>query len=130
MDGSCEEIKWHRIIQRAANEGSANIVTALQIYSTYFSVEIIEAVSQYLNSEFLRIHMAHITDIVDVNVNLTRSRGISRPIPFLMAKNDEMHSHGYKEFWQFLEQALVICGARTLHGQPYLDAYHEREVHD
>jgi hypothetical protein len=117
MDGSCEDILWHQIFQSAATEGSHQIITTLQIYSTYFPAEIIEVATQYLNCEFLQMRLKHLTDVVDVNTHFAPNR----PVLFFMVKEDEVHNQGYGEFWALLAQAMTLCGGKSSQGRPLFD---------
>ena len=114
-DGSFEEIKWFRMLERAAREGSEEITTTLQIYAGYLSPEVMDATTKVLYSDFLRFRLLHIHDIVQANTH----RDANRPVPFFWVADDEMHNPDYKEFWKLLAHAMALCGAEeSAEGRP------------
>lgn len=114
-DGSFEEIRWFRMLERAAREGSDEITTTLQIYASFLSPEIIDATTKVLYSSFLRFRLLHIHDIVQANTH----RDANRPVPFFWAADDRMHNEDYEEFWRLLAHAMKLCGSEvTMQGRP------------
>lgn len=114
-DGSFEEIRWYSMLERAALEGSKEITTTLQIYASYFSPEMMDALTKVLYSDFLGHRLSRIHDIVLANTH----RDPERPVPFFWVDDDRMHSADYEEFWRLMTHAMVLCGApMTLGGQP------------
>ncbi len=108
-DGSFEEIKWFRMLERAAREGSDEIITTLQIYASYLSPEVMDATTKVLYSDFLRFRLLHIHDIVQANTH----RDANRSVPFFWVADDEMHNQDYEEFWRLLAHAMTLCGAEV-----------------
>ena len=113
-DGSFEEIKWFRMLERAAREGSEEITTTLQIYASYLSPEVMDATTKVLYSDFLRFRLLHIHDIVLANTY----RDANRPVSFFWVADDEMHNQDYEEFWKLLAHAMMLCGAEVWAGRP------------
>lgn len=114
-DGSFEEIRWFRMLERAAREGSEEITTTLQIYASYLSPDIMDATTKVLYSDFLRFRLLHIHDIVQANTH----RDANRPVPFFWVRDDEMHNQDYEEFWRLLAHAMTLCGAEvSVQGRP------------
>lgn len=118
-DGSFEEIKWFRMLELAAREGSEEITTTLQIYASYLSPDVMDATTKLLYSDFLRFRLLHIHDIVQANTH----RDADRPVPFFWVQDDEMHNQDYEEFWQLLAHAMKLCGAEvSATGLPTFDS--------
>lgn len=113
-DGSFEEIKWFRMLERAAREGSEEITTTPQIYASYLSPEVMDATTKVLYSDFLRFRLLHIHDIVQANTH----RNANRPVPFFWVADDEVHNQDYEEFWKLLAHAMTLCGAEVSAGRP------------
>lgn len=114
-DGSFTEIKWHVMLERAATEGAKEITTTLQIYSGYFSPQVMDSVTRLLYSDFLQSRLLHIHDIVLANTH----RDPSRAVPFFWAAHDGGRNTDYEEFWSLLEAAMILCGAdRMDSGRP------------
>jgi hypothetical protein len=114
-DGSFEEIKWFSMLERAAQEGSDEITTTLQIYASYLSPDVMDATTRVLYSDFLRFRLLHIHDIVQANTH----RDANRPVLFFWVADDRMHNPDYEEFWRLLGHAMTLCGAEvTAEGRP------------
>lgn len=114
-DGLFEEIKWFRMLERAAREGSEEITKTLQIYASYLSPDIMEATTKVLYSDFLRFRLLHIHDIVQANTH----RDPNRPVLFFWAAEDERHNPEYEGFWRLLAHAMALCGAQiSAQGRP------------
>lgn len=116
-DGSAKDYPWHEIIQGAAKEGRKRVFRSLQIYSSYLPAEVMDVVTRYTNSEFLWMRLAGLTTVVNANVRFAPSR----PVRFFMVKDDHMHNPGYEEFWTLLDQAIQLCGGRTVDGRAMFD---------
>jgi len=106
-DGSFTEIKWHCMLQRAASEGAGEITISLQIYSGYLSPEVMGAVTRLLYSDFLRMRLLRIGDIVTANTH----KDPHRKVPFFFAGEDRGRNVDYEEFWKMLSEAMTLCGA-------------------
>jgi hypothetical protein len=118
--GNFEDIKWHVMFERAATEGTRDIVTSLQIFATYLPADAIEAATALLNSRFMQWRLLHMHDLVDANTHGNKDRRV----PFFFVKNDEMHNEEYEEFWTLLASALVLFGAEKLSdGRPKLQNF-------
>jgi len=112
-DGSAKDYPWHEIIQGAAKEGRKRVITSLQIYSGYLPAEVMDVVTRYINSEFLWMRLAGLTNVVNANVRFAPGR----PVSFFMVRHDDMHNPGYKEFWTLLDQTIRLCGGKTSDGR-------------
>jgi hypothetical protein len=108
-DGSFEEIRWFRILERAAREGVGEITTTLQIYAAYLSPDVMDAVTKVLHSDFMRFRLLHINDIVQANTHGDENR----PVPFFWVAEDGRNGREYEEFWGLLASAMTLCDAEV-----------------
>ncbi|MDO9453944.1 MAG: hypothetical protein Q7J29_13920 [Stagnimonas sp.] len=119
-DGTDTEFRWFNIIENAAEQGSAQLTTALQIYSAYLPAEVMDAVTKVLYSTFLNIRLIGIHGVVAANTRHDRDW----PVKFFWVANDEMHNRDYSQFWQLLAAAFVACGSElSADGKPMFPRY-------
>jgi hypothetical protein len=108
-------VKWWYMFEKTAREGSEQMVQALQIYVTFLDPTLIRAVTRLLNSDFLRVHLSHVHDIIDAN---TRDDP-HRKVTFFWVSTEEMHRCGYEDFWDRVAEVLRLCSdARTATDAP------------
>lgn len=105
--GDFEEIRWYRIIEDAAREGSAEMITTLQIFVTYLPAGIIDTATKLLECEFLKIYLFHLHDLVDANTHIDKNRVV--PMFMHISKEQSMDERGYREFWNLYMELENQC---------------------
>lgn len=108
-NGSYEVVKWHSLLESAATKGVQEITTALQIYASYLSPEVMEGVTKLLYSRFLQYRLLLIHDIIDANTH----DNANRSVPFFWVRDDRLHNAEYEDFWRLMATAMTLCGAET-----------------
>jgi hypothetical protein len=114
-NGSYDVVKWHNLLQSAAQKGAEEIRIALQIYASYLPPDVMEATTSLLYSRFLQYRLLLIHDVIDANTH----NDPNRPVLFFWVRNDRMHNAEYEELWDLLAKAMALCGAQmTSTGNP------------
>ena len=101
-------VKWWRMFEDTANNGSAQITTSLQIYVTFFDAPLIEAATKLLNCEFM-LRLRHIHDVVEANIHGDSGRSVR----FFWVAPDEHMRSGYEEFWPLVTEVIELCSSNT-----------------
>lgn len=97
-------VTWWEMFENTANQGAAQITTALQIYGTFLNPEVIEGATMLLNCEFQH-RQQHIHDLVDAN-----TRGDpNRPVRFFWIDPGERFDSGYTEYWNLVAGLISLC---------------------
>lgn len=114
--GDFKEIRWHKMIEEYARDGSAEMITTLQIFVTYLPAEVIDTATKLLECDFLKMHLFHLHDLVDANTHIDKNRVVTM---FMYHTEDKsMDERGYREFWSLYIQLERQCGAGERNGHP------------
>jgi hypothetical protein len=63
-------LSWDRVLKEAADRGAARIDRVMQIYASYLEPDVLEALSDIRNSEFLVLRLQGLDTDVEINKNL------------------------------------------------------------
>ena len=105
--GDFKEIRWYRILEDSARDGSAEMITALQIFVTYLPADVIDTATKILECEFVKMHLFHLHDLVDANTHVDPNRVV--PMFMFFSKEKSMDERGYREFWNLCIKLEDLC---------------------
>ncbi|WP_188798268.1 hypothetical protein [Dyella nitratireducens] len=83
------------------------MTTALQIFVTYLSADVIDTATKILESEFVKMHLFHLHDLVDANTHIDPNRVV--PMFMFFTKEKSMDERGYREFWNLCIKLEDLC---------------------
>lgn len=109
--GDFKDIRWYRILEDSARDGSAEMITALQIFVTYLPAEVIDTATKILECEFVKMHLFHLHDLVDANTHVDPNRVV--PMFMFFSKEKNMDERGYWEFWNLCMKLEDQCKASS-----------------
>lgn len=107
--GDFKDIKWYRMLEDSARDGSAEMITALQIFVTYLPADIIDTATKILECEFVKMYLFHLHDLVDANTHVDPKRVV--PMFMFFSKEKSMNERGYWEFWNLCIKLEEQCKA-------------------
>lgn len=97
-------VHWWYMFQCCANEGAAQITSALQIYVTYLDPKIVSAATKLLDCFFMN-QLQNIHEIVNANTRTDPDR----EVPFFWASPDGKVDSNYEEFWHLVVEFKILC---------------------
>ncbi|GGA51336.1 hypothetical protein [Dyella nitratireducens] len=95
------------MLEDSVCDGSAEMTTALQIFVTYLSADVIDTATKILESEFVKMHLFHLHDLVDANTHIDPNRVV--PMFMFFTKEKSMDERGYREFWNLCIKLEDLC---------------------